>query len=60
MDQPVHGPVDVLEDSAGFLPARVRNGLLQNAVVIRLIQIGNEADRQPDAVICMRNLIDIF
>lgn len=60
MEQPLHRPVDMLCNAPRFFPACIRYPLIQNAVIIGLIQIGTEADRQPDTMVRMRNLIDIF
>lgn len=60
MEQPLHRPVDMFMHRSCLQPARIRYFLIQNAVIIRLIQIGTKANREPDTMIRMRNLIDIF
>lgn len=60
MQQPLHRTVDMLMHRPCLQAARIRYFLIQNAVIIRLIQVGTKANRQPDTMVRMRNLIDIF
>ena len=59
LQQPAHGVANALKHRQGLARA-VGHLCLQNAVVVRLVQIRFQADGQPDAVIGMGHLVDEF
>jgi hypothetical protein len=59
-DQPSHGVGHTLENTSRLFVRKAGNYLIEERVVCSLIEIGLEANRQPNTVIRMRDLVDVF
>ncbi|MNM83400.1 hypothetical protein D3C81_954600 [compost metagenome] len=58
--QPAHGFVNMSINGLGLPAVGISHLLLQNGVVSRFVQIRAQANWQPDAMVRMRNLVNVF